>query len=56
MQTLGEREFSFGLFSDTIKWDAWVSAVQDYPDEASDAQRAAIQKFSDYVIKVECNT
>ena len=23
MQTMGMNEFSFGLFSDTVVWDAW---------------------------------
>ena len=56
MQTLGMKEFSYGLFSDTFKWDEWVFAVQSFPDEASEAEIAAIAKFSDYVMKVECET
>ena len=56
MQTLGMKEFSYGLFSDTIKWDEWVFSVQSFPDEASEAETAAIAKFSDYVMKVECET
>ena len=56
MQTLGEEQFSFGLFSDTVKWDEWVEAVQSYPEIATEAETAAIAKFSDYVMKVECET
>ena len=60
MQTLGENQFSFGLFSDPTKWNAWVQSVQNDRDAISPAkaiaQKSAVSKFSDYVIKVECET
>ena len=56
MQTLGMDQFSFGLFPDTVVWDAWVYAVQDDANGASQAEKDAVGKFSDYVIKVECAT
>ena len=56
MQTLGWNWFSFGLFSDTLVWDAWKTAVLNSANGATDAQIEATGIFSDYVIKVECAT
>ena len=38
MQTMGMPEFSYGLFTDTVTWDAWKTAVLDAANGASDAQ------------------
>ena len=53
---MGVPQFSYGLFPDTAVWDAWVFAVEDEAYGATQPEIDAVQKFSDYVIKVECET
>ena len=56
MQTLGMSQFSYGLFSNAVVWDAWKVAVLNIANGASDAQIQAAGQFSDYVMKIECET
>ena len=54
MQTMGMPEFSVGLYSDSLVWDALKVIVADPANGATSELSDAIAKFSDYVIKVEC--
>ena len=54
MQTMGMPEFSYGLFTDTVTWDNWKTAVLSGVNGATDGEIQAAGQFSDYVIKVEC--
>ena len=56
MQTMGMPEFSYGLFTDTLTWDLWKAAVLNSVNGASDPQIQAAGQFSDYVMKIECET